>query len=127
MRKRWWKSRSCFNSKKIADENSVCRYTNTRMMTFPFDSKSHTQVSTDLIQIQYYVLISYLELKQVSVLSCDFTHIPIAQFPREQTPGSMRYYYAAYCQCRMQLDAQSLLVQVIWDDTELCSATVELK
>ena len=97
------------------------------MKTFPFGSKLLIQVSTDLVQGQYYVLIPNLELKQISILSCDFTHIPITQFPRAQTPGTSTYFYTAFCLCRMELDARNLLVQVMWDDTELCSTTVELK
>jgi len=65
------------------------------------------------------------ELKEVSVLICDFTNIPLHEFARSKAPGSSGYYYMAHGKCRMELVDERLSIQVLWNERTMCNLQID--
>jgi hypothetical protein len=100
-------------------------YTNTKMTTFQIDFKTHKQVGRIAsLREETTTTNNFSELKEICLLKCDLSTLPLHKFERATNPKTGQPYYIADIVCKMELSGSEVEIQILNHKTVLSKATI---
>jgi len=66
-----------------------------------------------------------VELKEVAVLNCDISSIPLEEIDTGVNPVTRRQYYTAYLKCEIKMRGTQLELKILWNDRVLCQSMIQ--